>query len=493
MGHFYQTHHYENRIILGINSNTGHVIVDIPENGCYLEFGDSDEKSFRGDFLGNPPVCKQKSISDIWENLPNFSNYSDWELDFILGHPHQSESSQMCDYLANLETSEKKPHPSHKITANIATQKSRLLLLLDTLESIRGQFDEVRIYLNDYDSIPPELEEWTCQLGPDLTDNGKFFWSQNLNEYYFTLDDDIIYPPDYVQRTLPKIKNRIVTYHGRNLTKIGQPYYGGHKVYTFYQQTSHEIRLDVGGTGVMAFDTNQFQPTFWKSPAKKMTDLTISLEASIWNVEIFLLTKEYHWIKPNSRGCSGIYHEFLNKDTLQTRFADMILINKDSQNRLAKNPLITSIGSQGCELIREKISLLLKNSGLWTFYHLGCFGGNFIKHLSQISDFREFIAIDSVSERIEWSRLNFSDNDENSQRSIKFICAEFWQIEFCQNSVVLINDYNISPERTQEIWNKLPRNSHFISTKIIDSIPQLGFRTTSTDGTKLMHYYYIKQ
>ena len=106
----------------------------------------------------------------------------------------------------------------HKVTANIATQPKRFESLLETLESIDGQFDEIRLYLNNFSYVPDELKKYTTYIGDDLTDNGKFFWSNNEDEYYFTLDDDIIYPSDYVEKTLPLIGDRIVTVSYTHLT-----------------------------------------------------------------------------------------------------------------------------------------------------------------------------------------------------------------------------------------------------------------------------------
>jgi len=243
----------------------------------------------------------------------------------------------------------------------------------------------------------------------------------------------------------------------------------------------------------MAFNTNQFRPTLWKSGVKKMTDLTISLEASIWNIEILLLSKEKNWIRPNIGEVSGIYHEFRNSDSLQRKFADMIVLYKEGINRLTSNPLITTIGGQSCEIIWEKIKQNLASRENYPFYHFGCFGGNLVRHMSQISDFKKFIGVESVGERIEWAKNNMLEKDSTQSLKIEFIESEFDQIHFDSPSVVLINDFNLHQKRTEAVFSELTRNSHFISTKIINQTPKLRFETTSPGGLKLTHYYYIKE
>jgi len=104
---------------------------------------------------------------------------------------------------------------------NIATYPARFSHLMRTLESLEGQADVIRICLNEYKTIPEPLKKYDCFIpNKNLTDNGKFvFLPIKRREIYFSCDDDIIYPPDYVERTVSLINKYkcIVTYHGRLL------------------------------------------------------------------------------------------------------------------------------------------------------------------------------------------------------------------------------------------------------------------------------------
>ena len=154
-----------------------------------------------------------------------------------------------------------------KITANIATMKGREDNLYQTLQSILPQFDKVRIVFNGFDKVPSwAMDEKIEPIFPteDLTDNGKFYsLDPKRKEYYFTLDDDITYPADYVERTIKAIDKYgcIVTYHGRILNTKATTYYrGGHKFFHCADGGHDNLRVDVCGTGVTAFRTDYFCP-----------------------------------------------------------------------------------------------------------------------------------------------------------------------------------------------------------------------------------------
>jgi hypothetical protein len=168
-----------------------------------------------------------------------------------------------------------------KVVIAIATFKGRESYLKKTLESLQGQADEIRIYDNEKRFI-------------DLTDNGKFYFLHEYKEpvYYFTCDDDIIYPPTYVQDMIEAIERAgtIVTHHGRKLIGEGLSYYRGHKAYQCLRENHYEGSIDVSGTGVTAFRTDYFNPiNIWASSDKRMSDLVFSLEASRKGKDITVL------------------------------------------------------------------------------------------------------------------------------------------------------------------------------------------------------------
>jgi hypothetical protein len=204
---------------------------------------------------------------------------------------------------------------SMKITANIATYNNRNIN--PTLNSLKNQVDEIRVYDNEKEPN-------------DLTDNGKFFGLDDLKEpeYFFTADDDIIFPPDYVEKTIEAIEmyGTIITYHGRKLIAENVSYYKGHTAYRCLDEVKENLIIDVCGTGVTAFRTDYFHPKGLAScPLKKMSDLIFSLEASRQGKTIGLIEHKAGWIK-HVDNAETIYKTEASKPTpIQNHLADEIL------------------------------------------------------------------------------------------------------------------------------------------------------------------------
>ena len=158
-----------------------------------------------------------------------------------------------------------------------------------TVESLTTQAHDIHIYNNETRDI-------------NLTDNGKFYFLDEYKEpvYYFTCDDDLIYPPDYVYKTIQAIEKHkcIVTYHGRKLRGLNRSYYRGHTSLRCLDNAPHEIEIDVCGTGVTAFRTDYFNPTtIWSSEDKRMSDLVFSLEAAKHGKKIMHIPHKAKWIR----------------------------------------------------------------------------------------------------------------------------------------------------------------------------------------------------
>jgi len=435
-------------------------------------------------------------IDRLYSTGNTILKFSDYEIEYLTNINHKvEENDALLSYLKGFETSNIQQFQSLKVTANIATQPNRYQFLLEMLKSIEGQFDEIRIYLNNFRYVPDELRKYTTYIGKDLTDNGKFFWSENDNEFYFTLDDDIIYPPDYVKKTLPLINDRIVTYHGRNLYGLNQPYYNNHKVYSFYNSLKKEVKLDIGGTGVMAFNTNEFKPNLWKSPNTKMTDLLISLEASLFNKEIVCLPKESQWIKPIEYLNDGIYTEYLGRDTKQTIFADLILTHKNQNTKLDRRFLGIQLNKSSIENISEQIKLNI-NSDIKYFFHLGCVDGTSLFHFINLLELEYYVGVETTDERITvCNLLSKSLKYEFPDLGSKFVFfnESYDNIRIPENTVVLLNDYAMSDEHSINLWNNLPNGVHLITTKYLDHNPVCKLKCASRNEIEMQYFYYIKE
>jgi hypothetical protein len=203
------------------------------------------------------------------------------------------------------------------------------------LKTIEDQFDVIRICLNEFEECPKFIRdnpkiEWTI---PDnnLTDNGKFrplSFVRRKPEYYFTLDDDILYPANYVEETVKNIDEygTIVTYHGRRLLAKGLHYYQEHEFHGCrYEQTAEPFEVDVCGTGVCAFRTDYMDASnIAYSPDQLMSDLVFSLEAAKQGKTIGIFKRPEGWIKDMEVKDSIFKHFQQNPRERQTELANEI-------------------------------------------------------------------------------------------------------------------------------------------------------------------------
>lgn len=201
----------------------------------------------------------------------------------------------------------------------IATMPGRDKFLANTIKSLAGQCDQLRIYDNGKRNI-------------DLTDNGKFYFLKEYKEpvYYLTCDDDIIYPVTYVHDMVKAIDRTkgIVTHHGRILTGPIKSYYRGrHKTFRCNGWVNKEKQIHVGGSGVMGWRTDMFNPVdIYASENKRMSDLVIALEASKQGVKITVLAHPVNYVivqpVPNEE---TIFGQERNGDIIQTQIACEVL------------------------------------------------------------------------------------------------------------------------------------------------------------------------
>lgn len=360
----------------------------------------------------------------------------------------------------------------HRVTANIATHPPRFEKLLRTLESIDGQFDEIRIYLNNYSGVPQELSGYSTYLGPDLTDNAKFLWSHEPGEYYFTLDDDIVYPSDYVDKTIGLIGDRVVSYHGRRLYGKGQRYYDNHRVYSYFEGLKQEVVLDVAGTGVMAFDTDVFSPALWRTPNYRMTDLVVSLEAHLSGIDLVCLPRQTLWLGSGGGDFDGIYWEERDQDEPQRRFADMILSYRGA------NRDVSVLNDRFSEVSLEFLSGRIDGGRLLVLR----FGDG---HVAEWFSRRiSVVAFDTERRRVD----GLCDTD------VEYVhVRDYSEVDYEVGDFVFLDDRFLPSRISSEVHRLLPNSCRLLCTSFVDgAFPTDRVPLLTESGKEITFFVYDK-
>lgn len=221
-----------------------------------------------------------------------------------------------------------------KIIYNIASYK-REELIGTVINSIFDQADIINVALNDYDQIPIELYDNKIRIFK--TDNSKgdafkFLELINSDGYFFTIDDDLIYPKDYTAYMIEKIKeykNKIITLHGRNFKSfpIATYYHAPIDYYPCLKHVEKDVKVQVGGTGVMCFDTELMKIPISYFEKPNMADVWIAKYAKLSGIDIMCVKHEKDFLQylpptPNTT----IYDLCHRDDTIQTQIINSIFI-----------------------------------------------------------------------------------------------------------------------------------------------------------------------
>jgi hypothetical protein len=218
-----------------------------------------------------------------------------------------------------------------RIIATIASMPGRVLSLEETINSMIDQVDEIWVYLNYEHHVPkylkhPKIKVSSMIIG-DLGDAGKFYASHLIRGYHFTIDDDIIYPSDYVSKTIETIdkysRGTIVSYHGRRFGNkpVISYYKGATHQFCFLKTVYHDEIIDVPGTGVMAYHTQTIQFSIEDFAATNMADIWVGKKARENNTSITILAHQKQWLKESKLTShhESIYSNMVKNDVYQTK------------------------------------------------------------------------------------------------------------------------------------------------------------------------------
>lgn len=209
------------------------------------------------------------------------------------------------------------------IVANLATFPPRANNLDLVIRSILPQVDLLNVVLNEYGSVPHSLRhERINAYVPDenLLDLGKFHPRLPPGaRHVFTIDDDILYPPDYVRMSLSMMTadRMIHGYHGRLMHKSApttdpwwllrrldalrkgyDDYYNWPAYRTAFNDAAR-VRRDVNvlGSGVSFCAASDFPDYAFMKGAAGFADLRLANWAAEHGIGMCTLPKSKGWLK----------------------------------------------------------------------------------------------------------------------------------------------------------------------------------------------------
>jgi hypothetical protein len=194
--------------------------------------------------------------------------------------------------------------------AAIATLASRLETFQKVLPVIHAQVNHVFIYLDGYSVLPSFLAAFdriTVRRAEDVGDlhcSSRFLCLQDLiaPTVVTVVDDDIIYPPDYVDllvSALQQIEGKaIVGVHGRIFVPPHESYARNVATFHFTHQLAQARHVHELGIGTCAFISSNFNvdPSQWG--ATNMDDINVAIEAQRRGLPRIAVARAAGWLKP---------------------------------------------------------------------------------------------------------------------------------------------------------------------------------------------------
>jgi spore maturation protein CgeB len=226
------------------------------------------------------------------------------------------------------------PSPSESVVLSLCSIPERQALLQRTLASLAPQVDEVHLYLDRYDVIPAFVHSCHAKVtvvlskdAPALRDNGKFLplLSLKTDAYYFTADDDIEYPPDYVNALLLKIEHygrqAVVGLHGVLIPDQPVGYFSGfRRVLMFKNALEKDALVNNLGTGTVAFHTSTLRGLDYRRFTHAgMVDLYLAGFCKQMDIPMVAIARPDNWLVEMNSTSTSLFNEFAKDDGKQVQ------------------------------------------------------------------------------------------------------------------------------------------------------------------------------
>ncbi|MEO0580757.1 MAG: glycosyltransferase [Bacteroidota bacterium] len=229
-------------------------------------------------------------------------------------------------------------HPSihlPQIIAGMATIPDRVHILKEAIHSIIHQIDTLYLFFNDFEELPEWVADYE-KIVPFLSkqeqtnkgDAGKFYGLDKIvdeDAYFFSLDDDCVYPQNYVWLMIEKIEQ----YNRKAVVGCGG-YLMKDKVSHFYSDRSANWHIQspnkddravhILHTNLTAWHHSTIRFSYDDCELPNMGDLWLGIVAQKQEVPMILVERPAKWVRIQDLPIEKtIYGQHKHNDAAQTK------------------------------------------------------------------------------------------------------------------------------------------------------------------------------
>lgn len=196
---------------------------------------------------------------------------------------------------------------AYPVVGGLASIPSRVGVLKAAVTSLLPQVDHLFVYLNGFDSVPRYLQSQKITVfrssdHGDYRDNSKYFGLRCLGEdvYFFSVDDDIEYPGNYVSTLVAAIerydRRALVGVHGV-IYGAGSRLFQDRAVLHFGEALAADLPVSALGTGTTAFHTSTLPFDSLQFDEVGMADLMLSQLSAQQGVPAICVARPAQWLR----------------------------------------------------------------------------------------------------------------------------------------------------------------------------------------------------
>ena len=193
------------------------------------------------------------------------------------------------------------------ITIGMASIPGRMVGMQLSIEALLPQCDQFDVYLNGY---PPgfhiplfDEERVNVFHGPDLGARGKLYMAHRTSGYFLTVDDDLLYPNDYVITVIQGIekyeREALVGFHGTLFAQAPDPMQPQTRMLLSHQaELMHDLPVHMLGTGITGWHTSTIQVD-WRRMTNGKIDEQVAILGQNCRVPQICLAHPADWVCEN--------------------------------------------------------------------------------------------------------------------------------------------------------------------------------------------------
>ena len=215
---------------------------------------------------------------------------------------------------------------------NMATMPQRINTAIKTIDSVYDQADVIRLYLNNFDSVPEQFKRDKIEIlqGEDLRSTGKVYSALNKDEYYFCIDDDLEYPHNYAKLLINKLNfyddKIVVTLHGKILPATSQRNFFRRPIrhYACTRTVARDVWVNLIGNGVSLWNTNNFRVDYNTWKYSYMDDLNVSIDMQRQKIPGLVMAHKSTYLKYNHPAGTTLHEQYSKSDKTQTEIVNTV-------------------------------------------------------------------------------------------------------------------------------------------------------------------------